>query len=141
MWCRLFAALSLFSAVVGCGGAGSPRQGIYGKVTVDSQPLATGVITFKPAEGTMGPVVGASIANGKYRLSAGEGPVLGDYRVEISSTKKGDQKVVVVPGEEPGYMAIETIPPQYNKKSTLTAKIEKGNNEQDFELSSAAAKP
>lgn len=135
MRCWLLAVLLLTSAVMGCGGS-SPRQGVYGKVTVDGAPLATGIITFKPAEGTEGPVVGEPIADGKYNLVAGQGPVPGKYRVEISSTKQGDQKVVVVPGEAPGYTTIETIPPQYNKNSTLTAEIKEGSNEQDFALNS-----
>jgi hypothetical protein len=124
---------------VGCGGGDASRQGIYGTVTVDGKPLEKGIITIKPAEGTEGPVVGGPIEGGKYQIKAGEGPVIGEHRVEISSTKVGEQKVVVVPGEPPGYTSIETIAPQYNTRSTLTVTIKEGSNEQDFPLDSKAS--
>ena len=138
MWCRLrtVSLLSLLSLALGCGGEPSPRQSIYGKVTLDGEPVDKGVITFKPAAGTTGPVVGNSILEGEYELEEGQGPVTGEWNVEISRMVQGEERVVIIPGEEPDYVRVETIPPQYNKATTLKVTVKEGSNEHDFILTS-----
>ena len=129
------AFLSAFS-LTGCGGGSA---GVHGKVTLDGQPLETGVISFQPMEGTAGPAAGATIAQGEYKVQGEAMPSPGTYRVEIKSQKKTGKKMPVGSPAPPGTMAeetIEAVPPQYNKKSTLQRELKGGQNTVDFELAS-----
>ncbi len=72
----------------GCAsGDGLPRQEVWGKVTFDGQPLASGTIQFQPAGNNEGEVVsGGSVINGgSYRIKRDAGLVPGNYKVLIVS--------------------------------------------------------
>jgi hypothetical protein len=80
--CALCTMLSL-----GCGGtAGPQRVSAKGTVHIDSEPLETGSITIRPAEGHSGPAVNGAIVDGKFDIPASEGPVPGPYIVSINLT-------------------------------------------------------
>lgn len=134
----LFSTVMLVAGFAGCGKE-SPRLSVFGTVKLDGEPVKTGVITFKPLEGTNAPLVGAEFSDGKYNLTGGSGPLAGKYRVEIRSPKKSEKEIVVYPGAPPGHQSIETIPSAYNSKSTLQVEISKTSQEHNFELSSANA--
>ncbi len=61
----MYRVLLVFSlALVGC----SSSNGVSGTVTYEGDPVASGSITFTPADG-VGPVVGATITNGEYEVA------------------------------------------------------------------------
>src|SRR5262249_58411829 len=71
----------------GCGPAAVddlPRQAVWGKVTLDGQPLEQGTITFTPATGSPTPGM-VSITGGSYSIPQAQGLVPGPYKVSILS--------------------------------------------------------
>ena len=135
-WVHLltFAALLVLP---GCGKE-SARLSIYGTITLDGDPVETGVITLKPAEGTKAPLVGGEFTRGTYKIAAANGPIEGKYRVEIRSPEESHEEVVVYPGAPPGFKTIETIPEAYNTKSKLEIEVSKGSQEHNFDLISSS---
>ena len=133
----LVPALTLLALAGGCGKpAHIPDLGeVSGTVTLDGQPLADATINFSPAEGR--PSFGKTDAAGQYSLSfVGEytGAIVGPHTVRIST----EQYIEREDGTT-DYVK-ESVPPGYNKKSTLTANVEPGENSFDFELSSKPGK-
>lgn len=126
----------------GCGPSGPPRVAVSGTVTFDDAPLESGTIAFVPAEGVVGPMAGGEIKNGTYRIEAINGPTLGEHRVEIRAWREGAEQITEgVGGATEGPSAGGTaaiiemyIPSRYNTQSTLSAVIEKGENQHDFSL-------
>jgi hypothetical protein len=132
----------------GCGGGtkGPPRAAVRGEVRLDDVPLKAGVIRFVPEGATKGPVALTTIKDGRFTLSASDGPSLGKHSVEIMAS----------PAENPleGAMDIRTawadyarskgsrpvdvkIPARYNQRSTLSVEVTpKGSNAFDFKLAS-----
>lgn len=134
-----FALLVLLSATfLGCGEAGPERAEVAGKVTFEGEPIASGMISLLPIEGTKGPAVGGPINNGTYRLSVKEGPCLGKHRVEISATRTTGRQVKAGSGaDNPDALVDEIemyIPPKYNSQSELTVNVAPGVNTFDFDL-------
>jgi len=104
-------------------------------VTLDGVAIEQGSITFRPTGGTQGPASGVAIANGQYRLSAADGPVVGHNRIEIYAPRKTGRKVPAPMGN-PGEMSeevVEMIPSRYNTQSTLNRDVAPGKNTLDFE--------
>jgi len=135
--------LVLCQALAGCGGAGDElaREAISGTVSLDGQPLATGVIQFRPASASEPVPAGAHIKDGAFSIPRNEGLTPGNYRVIINAA--GEAKALSAAessGEKAikrGGLAPELIPPQYNSQSTLNAKVEAGKpNTFEFTLSS-----
>jgi hypothetical protein len=131
-------ALSIGFAGAGCGGSTDelPRQAVSGTVTLDGQPLALGVIQFRPASAQEPVPAGAEIKDGTFTIPRDQGPTPGNYRVFINSS--GETKPLTpaeTSGEKmPGIMP-DLIPAKYNSKSTLTAKVEADKtNTFDFPL-------
>ncbi len=123
VWSMLLVA----SVAFGCGGSDQiQRAAVEGTVMVDGQPLTEGTITFLPEQSTKGTLARGTIKDGKYQLSATEGPVVGNHRVEITSMKKTGKTISVegVDTEE----IIQSIPDLYNLASTLKAEIKSGTN-------------
>lgn len=128
----------------GCSAKGGPeRASVAGEVTLDGQPIETGLIAFIPEAGKPGPTAGAAIQKGKYATPAGTGPVLGPHRVEITAHRTG--RVIEGAGlgggvgPSGGVVSEKSemyVPAQYNKNSTLTIDVKSGKNVQDFPLKS-----
>lgn len=77
MWCCL-------TICMGCGGPSGPqRVSVSGKIVVDNKPLAGGSISFLPAEGHRGPAANGIVMNGRYQISATEGPTAGPHVATI----------------------------------------------------------
>src|SRR5262245_55174409 len=128
-------------AAAGCGS--SNRGAVKGKVTVNGSPLEAGDISFVPVDASLGPTAGAVITNGEYAIDAARGPVAGEYVVRISAFRKTGKKVWDGMGDEktPDRQKnfVEEvkafIPPRYNDRSELRARIEAGKvNVRDYDL-------
>ncbi len=135
---RLLIALSMLPAAVGCsGGDGLPRESLSGTVTLDGQPLESGLIQFEPTKPDIPTMTGGEIKNGSYSVPRSEGAVPGPYRVLITSNPK-EAEIDPDEGEMPGMVPMPKaagIPSKYNAQSTLTAEVEAGgNNVFDFDL-------
>lgn len=142
---RLGVALAAAVLVVatGCGGGSADeldRQNVYGKVTLDGEPLAKGIISFDPDEGSVGTApAGGVITDGSYNIERANGPTPGNYRVSIRSAG-GDGGVdpTAAPGAPPRRKkgAKDPIPPEYNTNSTLTAEVKASSTQVNFDLKS-----
>jgi hypothetical protein len=132
--CNLPAIVSVL--LLGCGGATDdlPRRPVSGAVTLDGKPLTDARVTFQPSGGE-GTEAGGEIIDGAYRIPRDEGPTPGDYVVRITSVSKASlPDPNAMPGDVPPAPK-EPIPPRYNVKSTLSAKVtEEGPNAFDFDL-------
>lgn len=119
--------------LAGCGGGASR---IEGTVTLDSQPVDGGTITFVSASGSEN--AGGKIQGGKYSIESKLTP--GTYKVEINWFKSTGK---TIPNKsDPGTNQDETkqvIATEYNKQSKLTAEIKSGSNTANFELKSGGA--
>jgi hypothetical protein len=137
----LAALLTVLAA--GCGAAEEPlsRVPVTGDVTLNGQPLKSGVILFVPDQATAGPAAMAVITDGKYELSETEGPIFGHHRVEIEATSFLDFEL----DDEQAYAAYATaggapiannpIPANYNRQSTLSAEVtSEDGHEFDYDL-------
>lgn len=138
-WATLVAAS--LSSGLGCGEAspdGLNHKAVYGKVTLDGTPLAKGVISFDPAEGSPGTIpVGGVVTDGSYSMDSSSGPTPGKYKVSIRSAASAALDDSNGPGPSPKKVAADPIPKKYNTNSTLTAEVQaSGSTTADFALTS-----
>jgi hypothetical protein len=135
--------IAILTAVVGCSEPTGPRtMRVWGDVSYDGKPIEDGTIDFVASDGS--PPAQAPIKAGHYDLPAEAGPLAGTtYRVEISALAKSGKTATNVMGDgdptmEPLY---NIIPPEFNTRSTLSAKIsrESSENRFDFPLQRSAA--
>jgi len=124
----------IVAAVVGCGS--SNQVSVQGRVTFEGQPVGPGSIVFLPDAGAEGTKVAAAIEDGKYQIGPERGAASGNFRVEISWSKKTGRQI---PSADPGIMMDETkeaMPSQFNSASTLRREVKLGDNVHDFDLKS-----
>jgi hypothetical protein len=120
------------ATVVGCTSE-TGHGTVDGTVTLDGQPLQTGLIRFEPADGQT-PTADAMITNGSFTVKA---PV-GEKRVSISGPKVvGKRKAYESPDSPTLDIVEELLPARYNVQSTLTLTVEEGKQSKNFELESA----
>ena len=122
----------LVPIMVGCGNAN--LASVSGQVTLDGKPVPDAFIKFIPKGTTGAPSFAKTDSSGNYCMMFSDseaGAWVGDNVVEIS-TGGG--------GLAPGMGAPETIPSNYNSKSTLKETVKSGRNTFDFKLNSDAAK-
>ena len=138
-----FGAVALVLAVaasIGCGPPEAERASVKGKVSYQGNPIADGSITFFPSGATKGKPAGTEIVNGEYTLSAADGPLVGEARVEIQAFEKTGRKIPDLMGDvsNPNRPLIDekinVLPPQFNVNSTLMRQITSGENSHDFDL-------
>jgi len=125
----------VFLATVGCGGVYDST--VSGTVTLDSNPVPRGTITFKPVDG--GPSAYGQIqSDGSYELRTGreEGAPSGQYQVTVVANEPPAQQRSESGGPPPPGAAI--TPPWYrsSRTSRLQFNVEPGSNQIDIELSS-----
>ncbi len=126
--------LIILSSATGCnlGNSDMPDLGrVTGKVTLDGSPLADAMVTFQPPSGR--PSIGKTDDQGQYAL---------DYMANQPGAKVGTHKVMIrkeieAKSSQGETIYKETLSPEYNRKTTLTAEIQPGPNTIDFELSSS----
>jgi hypothetical protein len=126
----LWAPLVLgFVGVVGCeSSVAQPTRGpLSGTVTLDGKPVASGKVRLIALD-TDGVNVLAPVTDGKFNLTAEEGPAKGKYRVEFSvpSATKTRTPNPDIPGEWLEE-ASETLPPKYHRDSTITLDYDPAN--------------
>ncbi|MEQ8634642.1 hypothetical protein [Gimesia maris] len=134
--------------LVGCGSKQDfSRAAVRGIVKLDGDPLPEGVIRFIPSEDNKGPQASVTIHNGIFSIGKDFGPLVGTNRIEIISTDDGgfapDDEQALEKMKAAGIKRIKvvTIPPEYNRHSTLTESITaEGENELVFELTSTSTK-
>jgi hypothetical protein len=135
----VFASVGL----AGCGGADKKSLSLSGKVTYKGQPVTGGTVKLTPTDGKT-PAVDAKInGTGTYLIVP---PTVGEMKVTIETEsvrgKTGRAYDYVPPGGKapeidtsnlPKYVR---IPYKYANPSTsdLKVSIQKGKNEQDFQL-------
>lgn len=134
--------LAFSVGLLGCGGgapaeSGPARYAISGKVTLDGQPVESGMISFlPPVETAPVRVSGGPIAAGAYSVPKEKGANAGTYRVEIRALKATGKKVKDPDmGGEKDVM-VESIPAKFNDKSILTAEVAADKTTFDFDLQS-----
>jgi hypothetical protein len=126
--CRASAFLAAV-LLLGCGGAGLVN--VHGRVLLDGAPLESGLINFRPIEGTTGPAGGADIKDGVYQVPNGLAP--GTYAVEIRSWQKTGKQVIGPVGKTDEKVNI--LPQDYWGEATkLRALLKPGIGSVDFEL-------
>jgi hypothetical protein len=121
----------LLAATVGCS-SDTGKGKVTGIVTLDDQPLKSGLIRFVPADGQT-PTAEAMISDGKF---SAEVPV-GDKRVSISAPKVvGQRQTYQTPGAPTVDVIEELLPARYNANSELTLNVAGGHQEAPFKLQS-----
>ncbi|MDZ7620203.1 MAG: hypothetical protein U1E05_24650 [Patescibacteria group bacterium] len=117
--------LALFAA--GCGRSDG-RRPMTGSVTFNGQPVESGEIIFRAADGARASDAGQIVA-GRYALRASEGK----KRVEITAMREV-QTTQAASGEPPVSFK-SYIPAKYNEKSELTIEVTAGGPDtHDFTL-------
>ncbi len=129
---RLLCIAVLCSTLIGC--SSKPGQAtVSGTVTLDAQPLKTGIIRFVPVDGQT-PTADATILDGKFAAKVPPG----EKRVEIMAPKVvGTKKLYETPDSPAVDIVEELLPARYNLQSTLTITVVKGEQTKDFPLESA----
>jgi hypothetical protein len=130
-WAAFWLMLSC-AMLVGCDDR-PKRVGVSGRVTIDGEPLTTGVIYFAP-EGTR-PSMGNIGEDGSFTMTCygdNDGVIPGTHRVSIAAME------VLGPSKIKWF-----APPKYADFNTsgLTVTIDKKTEEQNFELTWDGGKP
>jgi hypothetical protein len=107
---------------------GLKRVEVRGRVTYEKKPVARGLITFRPAHGSSGPIAGAGIIEGKYAISREKGPTVGAHEVEIKIVDADKESSRQRPPEAAIQHAINL------KSYSQQIEIQEGANELEFAL-------
>lgn len=121
-----------------CGGRPYALAKVSGRVTLDGEPLAGGVVSFQPrsaGSGAPGPgSTGRLDADGRYALASIDGQpgaVVGTHLVRIYS--RSPESAPKSDSDSPG--SRERVPARYNYASGLSFTVEPGGSTTaDFEL-------
>ena len=117
--------------IVGCAKK-SNRGTVSGNITLDGEPLKSGVIRFVPADGATA-TADSMITDGKF--SADVPP--GDKKVSISAPKvTGKRRMYETPDSPTIDIVQELLPAKYNTQSELTLTVTAGSQGKDFPLTS-----
>mgnify|MGYP001556120801 CR=1 FL=1 len=129
MTTKVFSVLLLSTFLLSLGCQGDGKYPVSGQVTWEGESIPedhNGHVQFMPVDESVTPDAGPIGADGRFEFRASPG----EKRVEILiSRPKG--KVI----EAMGMAAqVQYVPERYNKKTELTATVEKSNNEFQFDL-------
>jgi hypothetical protein len=127
----LFAVYAISMAVGGCS-ADTGKGTVSGTVTLDGQPLKSGLIRFVPADGQT-PTAEATITDGEF---SAEVPV-GEKQISISAPKAvGKRPAYQTPNSPMIDIVEELLPARYNMTSELKLNVTGGRQTEDFKLES-----
>lgn len=135
--CRAAAFLPLIGLAACSNSATTVR--LHGRVTLDGDPLATGMIIFTPQDPTFGPETGGNIVNGVYEVPADRGATPGgDYLIRITAMRPSGRMIQnpFDPNGPPLDEDEQFIPPRYNSATELLISTTTGENQFDFDLMS-----
>jgi hypothetical protein len=113
------------------GGCGPAVSSVCGMVTVDRQPVASGVISYVPAEGGGEPAT-ATIAAGRYELHTSPGKKFVQISAPVVVGKRKEYEGADAPLVE---ITDESLPPRYNSQTELSFDVQRGKNTKDWSLS------
>jgi hypothetical protein len=117
--------------IVGCA-SDSSKGTLTGTVTLDGQPLESGLIRFIPVDGQT-PTADATINAGQFTA---EVPI-GEKRISISAPKVvGKRKVYETPDAPTIDIVQELLPARYNVGGELMMTVQPGRQQKDFALTS-----
>jgi len=132
---RFVLAILLFSsAVAGCGpGNQIEKVVVSGKVTRDGGvPMVKGRITLFPLKGTKGPVSGAEIRMGEYKIDSKGGVPVGRHVVQFHEFDVDPNRDPTLP---PPLVENNILPLKFNEQSTLELDVPAGDPiVRDFDL-------
>jgi hypothetical protein len=129
---QLTAVCLALAVTAGCS-PDSGKAAVTGTVTLDGQPLKSGLIRFIPADGRT-PTAEATITDGEFTAQV----PLGEKRVSISAPKLvGKRKAYETPDSPTVDIVEELLPARYNVTSELTLRVTGGRQKADFMLESA----
>lgn len=130
----------LLSALVGCAPEGPELAEVSGTVTLDGRPLPNADVIFIPTEAAKGtPSYGTTNAEGYYTLKFTRdksGAMLGRHDVEIKTEKLTPAEIRERKAYGQGVPKYIPVPAKYAKRGALTAEVEAGDNEVNFNLES-----
>jgi hypothetical protein len=116
-------------AAAGCGG-GPASATVSGEVKVDGVPVASGVISYVPADVTGVPAT-AEIKDGRYEVRT----TAGNKRVQISVPVVTGKRKAHVGSDAPWVESTaESLPDKYHTRSELTFEVKPGSNTKDWDL-------
>jgi len=127
---------ALLVICAGCGDDSGVGK-VQGVVSLDGVPIDRAAVTFHPGDARAS--VGVTDEEGHYELvytRSTKGAVVGEHKVTISTKINRDDDHPE--SKTGGKGREETMPPQYLnlRKTELTATVESGYNEINFELKS-----
>ena len=141
----LVAFVGLLS-ISGCGG-NSDLGSVTGTVTVDGEPINYAFVTFMPTTGRAS--IGNTDSNGVYKLIyviGQEGALIGNHKVIITTAVKKEPAYNEGGNDNKDPVRIkgrkELLPKENcdRNHTELTATVESGNNEINFDLTSKKKK-
>lgn len=129
--CVCLCVLCCCILIVGCSKK-SNRSTVAGTVTLDGQPLKSGVIRFMPADGQTASA-DSIITDGKFSASVPPG----EKKISISAPKvTGQRRVYETPDSPMIDIVHELVPAKYNVQTELTLTVSASSQEKDFPLTS-----
>ena len=137
----LVACVGLLS-LSGCGG-NSDLGSVTGTVTIDGEPIDYAAVTFMPTQGRAS--IGRTDADGVYKLAyviGQDGALIGNHKVYVTTRVKKEPAYGQKEGVEKSPIRLngrkELLPKENCDRNytELTATVESGNNEINFDLTS-----
>jgi hypothetical protein len=127
------------SVLIAAGCSGPNAASVSGSVTLDGQPLTTGMVSFYPDGGNGAPASGSIDSSGNYSLSTGTdvGLAPGKYVAIVVATKEPPQPYDKTGSENP---PIPITPGKYASTTTsdLHVEVKAGKNTVPLALQSPA---
>ena len=125
-------AVAVLCGVAAAGCSAHEENIVNGTVTLDGQPLASGLIRFLPADPTQKRVE-ALLTAGKFTAVVPPG----EHRVEILAPKvTGQKKMYDTPDSPTVDLVAELLPSRYNVASELKLRVVGGEQSENFALTS-----
>lgn len=147
--CALVCALCVLGLSLGCSNSVNQsdyeRVSVFGRVTIDGQPLESAAIVFQsplradPADQV---TTFAFVENGRYRIDAESGPVVGTARVLFRAKPPAREELEAALDAASSGKRDKTreslavaIPDKYGDQSQLSVELSPGiENQHDFQL-------
>jgi hypothetical protein len=115
-------AWSVFWWITAFASPGRQRHAVAGRVTWQGQPLANGIISFRPLDDQPFDS-GAVVQQGSFKIPPDKGLTPGPYLVRIHASIADPSLPPPAAGERDMRSGIEILPSKYNTDSELKAEI------------------